>query len=196
MKQYLVIMVLAVILQSCVRKQSGTPKEFKSNTTVNKGIYQSDTSSIKEVLSKMLKENTHPFVPSKQFDKNTSLYIDTLIYSPNKLKMIVFVISKNSTDKLLVKDGGKDLFFNANYLFCLRDSINSAIKVYDYSGFNLVYYDDYNGIKDALRDYCFYRIAAENNEEEKKYNLDDLRFWKSDDFNQVIKYSKATKADN
>ena len=193
MKQYLVIMVLAVILQSCVRKQSGTPKEFKSNTTVNRGIYQSDTSTIKAVLSKMLKENTHPFVPSKQFDKNTSLYIDTLIYSPDKLKMIVFVISKNSTGKLLAKDGGKDFFFNANYLFCLRDSINSTIKIYDDSGFNLVYYDDYNGIKDALHDYCFYRIAAENNGKGKKYNLDDLRFWKSDDF---IKYSKATKADN
>ena len=182
---------LCIVNISCNSKPANTPLKYKNNYKVSEDVYSRDSTEISKVLTMMLSKHVHPFRPEKQFDFNTEIRINSIIYSPDKLKMIVFVITKNSTDKLLKKENGQLFFYNGNYLYCLRGNKNSPIKVFDYAAFNLTHYYSYKEIKDRLDEHCFIDLGKEN-----KYNVDDVRFWESNDFVQVIKNSESTQIPN
>jgi hypothetical protein len=192
MKNVLLVSLLSLLFtnMTCNRQNSTTPREYRNTNRVNHNLYLKDSVEAFSVLKLMLKKNLHPFRPEKQFDSNTSIFLDSIIYSPDKLKMVVFVITKNSTNKLSEKEGKEPYFYNANYLFCSRETKDSSIKIYDYAAFNLVYYYSYNEIKKRLNEYCFLDLGQQK---ENKYNLDDLRFWQSDDFKWVSKNFNATQ---
>ncbi|MDB5004940.1 MAG: hypothetical protein JWQ34_3165 [Mucilaginibacter sp.] len=173
---------------SCKHQSSITPLEYKNISIVSHTLYMKDSLEIYKVLIKMLNKHIHPFKTKNQFDNKTSIYIDSIIYSPDKLRMAVLVITKNSTDKLIKKENNELYFYNANYLFCSRDDTRSPIKVYDYTEFNLVYYYNLNEIKERLHEYCFLDLANEN-----KFNLDDIRLWYSSDFELIVKNSEGTQ---
>ncbi|MBW4888470.1 hypothetical protein KXQ82_02035 [Mucilaginibacter sp. HMF5004] len=174
---------------SCNSQPSTLSMQYKNVVNVSKKNYSKDSLQIDGVLRMMLNKHLHPFKPDEQFDLNTRILIDSIIYSKDILHMIVFVITKNNTNKLLKKENSEMYFYNGNYLFCSRENKNSPIKVYDYTGFNLVYYYNYKDLKKRLREYCFIDMGKEKG----KYNIDDIRFWKSDDFKWVINNSEATQ---
>ncbi len=184
-----IICIFTVLIISCNNQKSGTPKKYKSIVNVSQQGYFKDSIEIGDVLKKMLTSHLHPFRPEKEFDATTQIFIDSIIYSPDKSKLIVFVIKKNSTNKLLKKENNELYYYNGNFLFCSRDDIDSKIKIYDYAGFNLVNYYVKNDLKERLKEYCF----LDRGQEKGKYNIDDIRFWNSDDFNWVINNSQATK---
>jgi hypothetical protein len=105
--------------------------------------------------------------------------------------MIVLFIVKNNTDKLLVKENEAKYYYDAYYLFCSREDLNAPVKIYGRSGFRLVNFYNYNEVKNAVRDYCFLQLLSENNTKEIHYNIDDLRFWNSTDFEWVLKNAEA-----
>jgi hypothetical protein len=186
------IAVFCIII-SCTTNYPPTPPQYKTNAKVSSLVYKKDTTEIRKVINTMLIKHRNPFKSVDLFNSKTVIYIDSLIYGSDKLRMILFVISKNSTDKLLRKENLKKYFYNANYLFCTRESLNSPLKVYDYRGFNLVFFYSYSEIKEALNDYCFYRLSAESTKDDVHYNIDDIRFWRSDEFKLVEQYSRATQ---
>lgn len=181
-----------ILFSTCQNIYNSTPKEYKNITTVSSTMYQSDTSEIRKILERMLNEHLHPFRPKEHFDSASKIHLDTLIYSPDKLRMIVFVITENNTNKLESKTNNAKMFFNGNYLFCLRESLSSRISVYDYSSSNFVHYYQYNDLKTRLYNYCFRELSYQTFNGEKQYNIDDLRFWNSDVFKWVVVNSKAT----
>ena len=134
----------------------------------------------------MLDKNIKPFQPSKQFDSTTSIFLDSIIYSPDKNKMVIFVISKINDSKLAQPLNYKTKFhYNANYLYCIR-SVND-IKISNYSSFNLTHWETYKDVKTRLKEECFEDRTQEGTQnKEPIYNIDDKRFWQSEDFNDII----------
>lgn len=188
MKTIILAIGLISIIASCQNPPSGTPSEFKIKSNYDSVTYKKDSVEIESILRKMLSKHMNPFQPLKQFDSNTKIYLDSIIYSPDRLRMVAFVITKNSTDKLLKRENNALFFYKANYLFCSRNSKFSPITVYDYTGFNLAYYYDYDDIKKRLNEYCFFEMAGQGG-----YNLDDIRFWQSDRFARIIKNASPTQ---
>lgn len=139
----------------------------------------------------MIAEEINPF-DLKQYDMNTVIFVDTLIYSPDQTKLVAFIVDKNSTEKLVKKENSERYYYNATYLFCQKDKHTGKIGVFDYCHFGLANFYSYKEIKEALYNYCFYRLSEESTQEDIHYNVDDVRFWKSKEFERVIRNSKET----
>lgn len=182
----ILLFALSIIFIISCHSKIGIPNQYKYKVTITKTEYCLDSARIVRKLLYMLSKNIKPFQPSKQFDSNTSIFLDSIIYSPDKNKMVIFVISKNKNSKLDQPINYKtDFHYNANYLYCIR-SVND-IKVSNYSSFNLTHWETYKDIKARLKQECFEdRAKEELQNKEQIYNIDDKRFWKSSDFNDVI----------
>ena len=179
--------ILIIFLSSC-NSENGTPAQYKYKITISKIEYKLDSAKIMNKLTYMLKKNVHPFTPAKQFDRNTQLFLDSIIYSPDKNKMIALVISKNSNSKLEQPLNYKTNFhYNGNYLYCKKVTSNNDIIVSDYSSFNLIHWETYNDVKERLKEECF-EVRYQLGIRDKKpiYNLDDKRFWESLDYNSIM----------
>jgi hypothetical protein len=189
----IVFLLLPFLVLSCCngsRSVTTTPKEYQYRSQIAKGKYQSDTAIIRSILIKMIDNEIKPF-DRKTYDKETDLFIDSMVYSPDQLRMIVFVVAKNSTMKLLRRENDLMFYYDALYLFCSRESMNAPIKVYDYSGYHLDFFYNYSEISEALREYCFNRLMR-NEGAEQYYNVNDIRFWSSKYFERVLNNSTPT----
>jgi len=194
-KNILIVLVI-LTLTSCKdsKRLSGTPTKYKYRINgITKAKYTSDTTAIRGVLAKMLDNQVKP-LDLKAYDKETHLFIDSLVYSPNQLRMIVFVIVRNSSTKLLRQENDSTFYYDAYYLFCSRESLIKPIQVYDYSGYRLSFFYDYTEIREALREYCFSRMMRKERDEQY-YNIDDKRFWSSKYFERVLSNSTPTSDD-
>ena len=180
------------MLLSCCngsRNASTTPKKYQYEIDKMAEVnYQKDTSSIRAVLRKMINEQIKPF-DRETYNKGTDSFIDTLVYSPDLSSMIVFIIVKNSTMKLLQRENDSKFYYDAFYLFCSRDSANDALNVYDYTGYRLNFFYNYSEIRETLRDYCFTRMMRIEGSEQY-YNINDIRFWNSKYFERVLRNSR------
>jgi hypothetical protein len=166
----------------------GTPAAYKYKLSVGASIkYGDDVASIRLILQKMLDAGVNPY-DKKIYDNDTELFVDTLLYSPDQCRMVVFVVDKNSSNKLSSRESDAPFFYNAHYLFCSRRSELDSIRVYDYTNFRLANFYDFLDIRDALRSYCFTQLTGIDGAE-KFYNVDDIRFWNSEIFERVLKHS-------
>jgi hypothetical protein len=170
---------------SCYSKTS-TPNQYKYGSYISKADYTLDSTRIMKKLIYMLGKNISPFSSTKQFDSSTSIFLDSIIYNPDKSKMIIFIISKNNNSKLDQPVNYKTKFhYNANYLYCIR-SVND-IKISNYSSFNLSHWETYEDVKARLKEECFENRTQEGiQNKEPIYNIDDKRFWQSKDYNDII----------
>jgi hypothetical protein len=181
------LMFLLLGFGSCGQGSVGTPKEYKYNVDVDANEYSKDSTRLYYTLETMLFKNLSPFSPSSYYDSTTRIYIDSILYSPDELRAVVFVINRVAKDKkkLSLKNNFE---YNANYLFCDKVNKDSTIKVYRYSAFNLSKYGSYADVKNALFELCFGRRATDKwNEKQPRFNMDDSRFWNSEEFNYVVK---------
>ncbi|MBB2147397.1 hypothetical protein [Pedobacter gandavensis] len=169
-----------------------TPTKYKVRVKVTKTVYSRDSIQVYRALKQMLNMHLNPFSSKMIYDQQSQLNIDSLIYGPNKLRMVVLVIVRNNTNKLLVKENKEKYYYNGFYLFCSRDNFQAPIKVYERSCFGLMNFYSYGEIKQVLHDYCFLRLFGESSLNDIHYNVDDLRFWNSVDFEWILKNSKPT----
>lgn len=188
-----IMLFLLLVLFCCNggRDGSTTPKEYQYKAhEVSKARYQTDTTDLRSVLTKMIDKRTRPF-DLRAYDNGTNFFIDSLVYGPDQTRMIVFVVAKNSTTKLLKRENNATYYYDAFYLFSSRESVDSSIRVYDYSGYRLNFFYSYSEIREALREYCFRRLMRSDGND-IHYNIDDIRFWSSNDFEWVLNNSAAT----
>lgn len=191
MKTVLILLPLLSLFCCSRGTTTSTPKKYQYKIhEATTEEYQEDTTSIRSVLIKMLEKQVNPF-DLKTYDTETDLYIDSLVYSPDQLRMIVLIIAKNSATKLLRRENESLFYYDAFYLFCSRESANDPIKVYDYSGYRLSNFYNYVEISEALQEYCFRRLLRREGTEQH-YNIDDVRFWSSKDFEWVLNNATAT----
>ena len=182
------IIILFVSAVSCGQRVKLTPQEYKYKIEITPKNYSDDSTYIYYVLETMLARHMSPFKPGSYYTTSSRIYVDSILYSPDKLRLIIFLISKvvNGKKEHLVQDT-LAYDYNANYLFCNRDSITGNIKVYDYSAFNLGNFDSYKDVKAALMELCFGRRATDKwSEKQPRYNMDDIRFWNSAEFDNII----------
>ncbi len=185
--------IVLVSLLSCQgnTNQSSTPSEYTYTiNTAAQASYSSDTTAIRPILAKMLEKKIGPF-RLEEYDSQTGFYIDSLITSPDQLRSVIFVITRNSTSKLLLRENALDYYFNAFYLYSSKEAIDSPQIIYDYSGYRLNGFYDRHEIREALREYCFNRLFRLDGEEQI-YNINDKRFWNSKSWEWVLKYAAAT----
>ena len=196
MKKKIIILVVVLsfaILYGCkdYRGTHTTQLKYKYKIPATAfARYSDDTTAIRTILQKMLIKKTEPF-DLKLYDSQTNLVIDSLIYGPDQLRMIVFVIARNSSTKLSSRENDSPFFYYAYYLFGSRQSMKDPINVFDYSGYRLGNFYDRAEISEALRDYCFNRMQRVESTEQY-YNVDDKRFWNSNYFERVLRNSTAT----
>ena len=184
------IFIIVIIFFACGNDNyKGTPVAFKSTASIDKRNLIDDKRQIHSIIKKMIAEEIHPF-DLKEYDVNTIIFVDTLIYGPDQTRLVAFIVDQNNTEKLVKKENTEKYYYNATYLFCQKDKKTGKIGVFDYSHFGLVNFYSYKEIRKALYDYCFYRLLGESTRGNIHYNVDDVRFWKSKDFDRVIKSSK------
>jgi hypothetical protein len=180
--------VLSLIaVTSCGQRMARTPSEYKYKVLTSSKEYSEDSIYLYFVLETMLTKNITPFTPGSLFTKSTSLYVDSTLYSPNKLRLIVLVISKVTNKEKKPGVGGQiPNDYIGNYLFCTRDSLSAPIKIFNYGPYRLIT-DSYGETKQALQELCFGRRATQQWSKGISFqNMDDIRFWNSDEFNSVI----------
>ncbi|MDR6943896.1 hypothetical protein [Mucilaginibacter pocheonensis] len=166
MKIIQMIMIIGIsvfIVFSCGDKNYRiTPEEFKNRVEVDKKVYLKDKEQIYQIIQKMINDKTEPFDAPKEYDQNTQIMVDTIIYNQDQNRLITFIINKNSTDKLLKKENKERYYYNSNYFFCLKDT-QGKIKIFEFSNFNLKYFYNLHEIKNALYNYCFISYPAKVN---------------------------------
>jgi hypothetical protein len=182
---------IAIVFFSCgTDNYKGTPINFKSRVKIDKPNLITDKKQINSIIKKMIVEKVNPF-DLNVYDENTVIFVDTLIYSPDQTRLVAFIVDRNNTEKLVKKENNERYYYNATYLFGKKDKTGN-IGIFDYCHFGLVNFYSYKEIREALYNYCFYRLLGESTQENIHYNVDDVRFWKSKDFERVIKNSKET----
>ncbi len=135
-------MFLLVGFGSCGQGSIATLKEYKYAVDVGAKEYSKDSIRLYYTLETMLLKNIIPFSPSSYYDSTTRIYVASILYSPDKLKAVVFVRDRVVQDKQ--KPTTMNNFeYNANYLFCDETNKDSSIRVYRYSPFNLSKYESY-----------------------------------------------------
>ncbi|NLU92319.1 MULTISPECIES: hypothetical protein [Chitinophaga] len=182
--------MLCFLSMSCNSYTKPTPEKYKYiNRYFSSNDYTEDSIYIVGVLNKILEQNVGPFSAKKAYNiKATSIYLDSILYAPDKKGMVILFITK--TDKEKIEYYGDDTtryFYSANYLFGLKDSISNNIKLFDYGAIRFINFNNYEKAKDALFEYCFGRRATDRpwNNHEPMYNMDDVRFWKGEQFNEI-----------
>ncbi len=181
-----------VIIITCIYfSMSSCAEVDRPSKKISKDLYQKDSVYLGSTLRKMVDNNIDPFVAKNEFDNHTSIFIDSIIYSPNYLRAVVLVITDNLNAKFESNSFASGKTYNGNYFFCFRDTISSPLNIIKYSPWGLIHFESFETVKKRLRDECFrLRSSQRWSEEESKYNMTDNRFWLSDEFNSVIKHSK------
>jgi|GEM_PF-5445916 len=181
---------IILILSTALCWINGHPAIEGCYPQTDSGRYGQDSAYLAAVIKSVIIHNKRPYQNKQEFDETTEYYIDSFIYSPDKLRLIAFVITKNSNRKNIYdRQDIKGYHFGANYFFCSRDSIGTAIKVYDYTPYSLVRYPSYETVKALLQEYCFQRLALKSTEQYPMYNVNDSRFWHSMLFDLLVKSS-------
>ena len=156
-----------------------TPKEYLYSSIISKTYYNRDTIYLKKLSLCLLEQNIRPFQNKSIFDSQSILILDTIIYSPDAMKMVVFFVIKNSLKKYdrFIKNTN-DSKFEGIHFYCIRGSNNEIIVNKD-----CVFFFSSNS-KESLRE-LFYSYAFERKstdypfEGQQQYNLNDCRFWSS-----------------
>lgn len=173
------VILLSVMLVGCSSDDT-TPGEFKNKTTVSDSAYAQDSLYFSNQIMSFIKEEKSAFYP-KSYDHLTSkVYIDTILYSPSKLKAAFFAIIKNSNSKLLVSDNPDGFHFNAKCFLARRDSLSNNWDLKWFRIMNINRYSDYEEISKQIRKRYFVdleKIDSEDGTSRYKYNLNDVRFW-------------------
>lgn len=112
---YIGLLLSTMVLFTC---GSNSP-DYKPNVK-----YEKDSVYFRAVVRKMMTENIDPFHNVREFDQNSSLFIDTILYSKDSLKAMLLVITVTSDTKTHpVYDN-----FHGNYFFAGKTGQKSRLK--------------------------------------------------------------------
>jgi hypothetical protein len=178
-KYLLLILVLHVFVStSCNYRgiKERTPKEFLNNVVISKKEYKKDSVEIIKQLEEFL-EGHENFFYSKEYYDSTQLFVDSIIYSPDFNKLVVFLITQNPTYRQLGPDKKHKWYYNANcYLGIRHDgkiiltSIGPSIRnSVDKDKLTKMIRDTYSSIYSKFKNYDGSYMY--------KYNVGDIRFW-------------------
>ena len=168
----------AYFLSSCTY-QIPTPDKYKYIDTVSKVQYERNKAELMDSIKVLIKTKGGPYYPDEN-DSSTGIFVDTILYSPNKEKYASFIITKNSNAKLLDKGKPNEYHYNADG-FIGRLDRNLDIKDLSWiNAYSFILNKSLNEASYGIREMFFKEITTRKDlggESIFKNNLDDIRFW-------------------
>lgn len=187
-----VILILMFSLIGCnqIGKWSNneTKKEFKYNRSISHYNYSVDSIKLTTVFHQMVEGKIIPY-HGKKYDDSTKIYIDTIIYSPDNLYAALFVIMRcyngSMTDSYRMNKDGYHFNGTVHFVKKIHNiSADDSWKISTHHGVKYFLSENYNKIHSILRNENFNgRNGIATWDVKILYNLDDVRFWRSEEFN-------------
>lgn len=184
--QRLIIVVL-VIITGC-NNSNTTPPEYRNATLVPHNIYSEDSLAFIKQIQELVESRESGFYPIS-YSYTSQIYIDTLIYSPNRLKAVFFVILKKPNSAVVGMNNYKETHFDAKAFLAERTDTLDYWDIRWFRIMNLNRYPTYDLISKKIHQrYFIDLIKIKNHEGESryKYNLGDIRFWDGPVWDQEI----------
>jgi hypothetical protein len=160
------------------RKSTETPAAFLYVDTTSKEVYIETKSFLTDSMRYFILGNKDPYY-SKEYDSETAVEIDTIIFSPVTDKFFFIAIAKNSNDKLLSR-GDKNEFHYDGYSFIARKNEFGNWDIKWLSAYNFINHGSAQKASANARKAHFETFAERNDVDGKslyKYNVNDKRFW-------------------
>ncbi|MGC4128048.1 MAG: hypothetical protein QM564_00500 [Bergeyella sp.] len=168
-----------------------TPKEYVNNTIINKEKYSSDSANIVLQIQGFVKSHQESFY-SKEYDESTQIIVDTILYSPDYKKIAIIIIAKNPTNKQLIPDKKYKWYYNATCYLGIKQEDSFLLS---WIGPNYTNSYDMEDISKRIRSYYFKQRSSSINNNDDKYNIDDIRYWKDSKDWQKIEYNRREQKD-
>lgn len=162
---------------SCVKKTS-TPKEYLNQNKVSEEVYFKDKRILKKAVITYM-DSVNMIRKPKPKSKILSITIDSVFYnSNNKIVLLAIFKRHNPYVQLLNKPEYQNgIDYKGKCFIATKDTINGSIKIIDRLKYSTgsKESDGYQRVKNKLREIYF----QEMNYIDKKYNINDTRFWSS-----------------
>ena len=168
------------------RKELNLPRPNIGQLLVFRTTYIKDSSCLHGAVANIIRDHLGPFRATGYYNSSTKFKIDSIIYSPDKKRLVVIVINSVNVDST-ISNHHQSISYNANYFCCERDIAESKIRVYPISSYTLGNCSDYGQLETDFYFTCFFRMATGNNTFPVQYNLNDVRFWSEYEFNYIVK---------
>lgn len=159
-----------------------TPEKYKSGTQATSQKYASDSLKLVSQMHRLIEEHRESF-HSGEYDNSTQIIIDTIMYSSDFNRISFFVITKNLVKKQLKSEKSYQWYYDATCYIGQRIQDSFALK---WVGPNYTNSYDREHISKEIKNYFFKKRASEPGYKgEKKYNIDDTRYWTSSDWKNL-----------
>jgi len=163
-----------------------TPKEYLSNTFINKKKYSLDSANITLQIRGFINGHQDSFY-SKEYDESTQIIVDTILYSHDYKKIATFIITKNPTAKQLSPDKNYQWYYDATCYLGMRQDDSFLLS---WIGPNYTNFYDMESISKKIRNYYFKQRYSSTNNTDDKYNIDDIRYWNDNKDWEKIEYNR------
>ncbi|MEY8761856.1 hypothetical protein [Chryseobacterium tongliaoense] len=159
-----------------------TPEKYRSETQVTSQKYTSDSLKLVNQMHSLIKEHKESFY-SGEYDNSTQIIIDTIMYSSDFNRITFFVITKNPVKKLSKPEKNYQWYYDATCYIGQRIQDSFNLK---WVGPNYTNSYDLEHISKEIENYFFKKRASEPAYNgEKKYNINDTRYWTSSDWKNL-----------
>lgn len=162
---YSIILVIIFFCSCNSRNKNSVIK----NTHVSEKEYYRDSVYVEYTIQKFIE---HKYRGYDFYDGvNSKVYVDTILYSPDKLKLFSLVI----IEKRKIEQGKP---FHGMAVIAYRVDTSNIWKIYPVTKYG-VSWSDFQGARNVLRRCYFKEIKGtkDNQRNEFKHNLEDSSFW-------------------
>lgn len=163
---------LYILSTGCWISSTRTPQRYKNSTKVDSETYKWQRQQLHDSIRSMVDQRRNPFYQSDN-GSSTEIYIDTILYNPEKTKTAFFVITKNKERK----NNEESNIFNYRAHCLIANIVGSKFtNIRWLSYYNISGYESLTNTSSRIREMHFleFKNRPKNG---VKYNLDDVRFW-------------------
>jgi hypothetical protein len=188
------------------RSNNYTSKKYKSIVHASKEQYSKDSLSLVFIIRNKINKHQDPYYNAVRVnekleyinDSLTKIYIDSIFYSPDFKKIAFLVLVENENKKQYkgmtrleaegwTKEGNlpyDGTFFDGNCFLTKRMKSNIFDSIFSFSRYSFINFRTYKETSLALRNDCL-NHSEDKNEKKPTYNVDDIRFWNTDDWDLI-----------
>ncbi len=173
----IVFFVFSLIVLSCTERKLRTPKAYQNTIKLDADGYAKHKGVLTHQMRELITRHEQSFHSAEYYD-STALQIDTILYSKDYQKVILFVLTKNPVNRQLKPDKNYDWYYDAFCYLGVRQEDGFKLKWMD--PFSIINFYDGEAASELIKDTYFTEFATlkeVNGEYKYKYNLDDMRFW-------------------
>ncbi|QJB36431.1 hypothetical protein HF324_00565 [Chitinophaga oryzae] len=173
----IIFFAFGLLALSCTEKRIRTPKAFLNTVKRDADSYVKDKDVLAHQMRELMIKHEQSFHSAEYYD-STVLQIDSILYSRDYQKVIVFVLTKNPIRRQLWPAKNYYWYYNAFCYLGIRQKDGFKLEWMD--SFNIINFYDREKASEAIKDMYFTQFATireVNGEYIYKYNFDDMRFW-------------------